>query len=110
MIYSGMEEQGERRERLISGAEMGKDIDKKEQKQDSTARKSVTMVYLTCAFFHFPPASYTGVPDLPSPPPLASDRKCHMSDVSEVLLVLQDNLLLHKQHCFGQEARAGTLP
>lgn len=48
------------REKLTSDAEMGKQMDKKEQKQDSTAGENVTTACLTLC----------EVPDLPSPPPL----------------------------------------
>lgn len=83
-------------------------MDEKEQKQDFTPRESATVACLTCAFFHSP--SFVVVPDPPSPLPLASDGKCLMSDLSKVILVFQNKLLLHKQLCFGQKARAETLP
>lgn len=99
-------------EKLTSDAKMGKQMDEKEQKQDSTPRESVTVACLTCAFFLSP--SFAVVPDTPPPPPspmpLASDGKRLMSDLSKVILVLQDKLLLHKRLCFGQKAHAETLP
>lgn len=53
-------------EKLTSDAKMGKQMDEKEQKQDSTPRESVTVACLTCAFFLSP--SFAVVPDTPPPP------------------------------------------
>lgn len=82
---------------------MGKQMDEKEQKQDFTPRESVTVRFLSFPLFHCGPRP-------PSPLLLVSDWKRLMSNLSKVILVLEDKLLLHKRLCFGQKARSETLP